>query len=995
MTSDRSIWLFVAKRKTLCRSSQPTNHRQHAIHFHAAAESGSRQRGSAHSNFSSDLPPRHATRTPLLIERRIKSSCIKPSGLVGHRDHLLRQRERPQTGGPWTKSPFRVSGEQTDGKQRALGRPVKIQLWLISLLLIGLSACGGSSSTTSNQTPPNPAPSITSLSPPSASAGGAAFTLTVNGTNFISTSAVQWNGSSRTTSYVSTTQLTAAITSADIANAGTANVTVVNPAPGGGTSPVASLAISKPVPTISSLSPPSANAGGAGFPLTVNGSNFISTSMVAWNGSTYPTSYVSATQVSAVIPAADIATAGIASVTVVNPAPGGTSPAASFTINGTIPANDFFVSPTGSDSNAGTVTQPYLTIQKCATTTPSGGTCELRAGTYHETVTPNSGITITSYDGEVVTVDGSDPVIGWTLYQGSIYKASVAMSTGDTNQIFVGSQMMTEARWPNDNNLFTVNWATAQTGTTTTQVVDSNLPDIDWTGAKIHFWSGSDAWSHLTGTVTASGSGQLTFAVDTTSSCPYLCPTAGGYYYLFGVLGALDTQNEWFYDSNAGVLYFWAPGGVNPTTLDVRAKQRLYAFDLSGASNVTIQNVNLFASTINTNASSTNNVIEGINAQYLSHFTTLPASDPSPPTVHIGDTGIIINGTGNSLLNSTIAYSAGNGVVIVGAGNLVKNNLIHHVDYIGNYTSGIALLGSASPAQNSAIQDNTIYAVGRQAIWISDWAGSVQNADIGYNNLFNAMIFTRDGGEIYACCSAVFTGTNIHNNWIHDTQSLIPGAADIDPLSGVYIDNGAAGFEVDQNVLWNNENQNITLHGNEATTPNDNNVQNNSIPDINSSAYIWLNQIPDCGTTQVVNNLVLIPVKNVGNDPACTVTNNNSTAPGATEMNSSVQVGCNFAGCSSEGPPTIAGNSVGASIAVQPLSVTVSAGQTATFSVTAAGSTPLSYQWQENGANITGATSATYTTPATTAADNGAVFTVQVGNSVGSVTSSPATLTVN
>ena len=83
------------------------------------------------------------------------------------------------------------------------------------------------------------------------------------------------------------------------------------------------------------------------------------------------------------------------------------------------------------------------------------------------------------------------------------------------------------------------------------------------------------------------------------------------------------------------------------------------------------------------------------------------------------------------------------------------------------------------------------------------------------------------------------------------------------------------------------------------------------------------------------------------------------------------------------------------SIVTQPNSQTITAGQTATFSVTASGTAPLGYQWQKNGAAISGANSASYTTQATTAADNGAKFTVLVSNSAGSVTSSAATLTVN
>src|SRR5437667_3697901 len=83
------------------------------------------------------------------------------------------------------------------------------------------------------------------------------------------------------------------------------------------------------------------------------------------------------------------------------------------------------------------------------------------------------------------------------------------------------------------------------------------------------------------------------------------------------------------------------------------------------------------------------------------------------------------------------------------------------------------------------------------------------------------------------------------------------------------------------------------------------------------------------------------------------------------------------------------------SITTQPVNQTVTAGQTARFAVVAAGTAPLGYQWQKNGASIAGATAASYTTPATTTADSGATFRVVVSNSAGTVTSSAATLTVN
>src|SRR5213075_1422776 len=92
---------------------------------------------------------------------------------------------------------------------------------------------------------------------------------------------------------------------------------------------------------------------------------------------------------------------------------------------------------------------------------------------------------------------------------------------------------------------------------------------------------------------------------------------------------------------------------------------------------------------------------------------------------------------------------------------------------------------------------------------------------------------------------------------------------------------------------------------------------------------------------------------------------------------------------------TVNAAAVGPTITTQPVSQTVTAGQAATFKVVAAGTAPLSYQWQKNGANISGATSASYVTPATTSSDNGATFDVVVSNSAGTVTSNAATLTVN
>jgi uncharacterized repeat protein (TIGR01451 family) len=203
---------------------------------------------------------------------------------------------------------------------------------LVMAMACLLCACGGGSSggTSVAQPPPttpqaqsNPVPTISSVTPSTVTAGAGSATLTVSGSGFMASSTVQWNQSSRPATFVSPTELQLGLTAADLAVGGTAQLVVVNPAPGGGPSSAATITIAYPVPIITALSPATVTAGSAAFTLTITGTGFNPTSVVQYNGVARATTYVSATTLTISVSAGDVTSVGTAAISVVNGGPGG------------------------------------------------------------------------------------------------------------------------------------------------------------------------------------------------------------------------------------------------------------------------------------------------------------------------------------------------------------------------------------------------------------------------------------------------------------------------------------------------------------------------------------------------------------------------------------------------------------------------------------------------------------------------------------------------
>jgi List-Bact-rpt repeat protein/HYDIN/CFA65/VesB family protein len=146
----------------------------------------------------------------------------------------------PLTGAASTSAPFSVGSGGTFGLGVGESQPVVVRFSPTALGPftgnVSFTSNGGNVSRAVTGTGGNPVPVLISLSPSSAVQGGPGFTLTGTGSNFVANSVVLWNGVNRTSTFVSSTELRAAIPASDIATAGTAQVTVFTPSPGGGTS---------------------------------------------------------------------------------------------------------------------------------------------------------------------------------------------------------------------------------------------------------------------------------------------------------------------------------------------------------------------------------------------------------------------------------------------------------------------------------------------------------------------------------------------------------------------------------------------------------------------------------------------------------------------------------------------------------------------------------------------------------------------------------------
>lgn len=520
----------------------------------------------------------------------------------------------------------------------------------------------------------------------------------------------------------------------------------------------------------------------------------------------------------------------------------------------------YYVSPNGDDNAEGSLEKPLRTVSRCANLVVPGDTCVLRAGIYRETLSPlRSGtaklpIKFEAYPGEVVEIRGADPVAGFVKHQGSVWRTQLKQHLGHETQVLVGGERMWQARWPNLGS-FAISEHSARRSklrsATSTTLTDDLLdqPDGFWTGATVHLVGGYGKWLGQTTTVTGSNRAKRTLTVKPFAiSDSVLGPAEGSLYFLSGVLGALDAPREWHLDEQSSTLYLWSPDSSTPR--DVEVQTRRTAIDLSGRTDIVISNIDVRVGLVLLVGSS-RCTLEKMHIRYP--YSSSRAVEKYKSQLR---TGVVIEGDDNVVRASEIAGSSGSGVFLKGNRNRVINSYIHDFNQLGTYAAGVYV----SPGGlDNVIYRTTFAEFGRAAVHQN---GS--GTRISYNDIYNGMRMTRDGGAIYGW-GTDHEGARIDHNFIHDLG--MPGDRS---AVGVYFDNFDLNGVIDHNVIYNINGNGITINSPQTTAL----VFNNTVHNVSNVGLAFWGEAPyerEWYQSRIFNNIFPPTASNL---PGCRWGNN-------------------------------------------------------------------------------------------------------------------------
>jgi Secretion system C-terminal sorting domain len=500
-----------------------------------------------------------------------------------------------------------------------------------------------------------------------------------------------------------------------------------------------------------------------------------------------------------------------------------------------------YVDGRNTENGTGDLANPFKSIQLAVSSATAGDSIVVREGIYREQVSLTKGnLTFVPFANEKVIVSGADPLLSWQPVKNSIYKTVMKWNvtqSDQSNQVFCDRQMMDLVRWPTNaaTTLLPSNaFADKVTDDGTNYVIsdaDFQEPAGKWDGCEI--WVNfsrtinvTDGWDGQgwTGRIISASPGKIIVQGKMSgriSNEPWgLGPNTE--YFLFNpttsavtLSGGIDKYlkaGQWWKKGDTLFVNTFN-GNLPSSTVDgtnlVEAKKRLYSFTFSGQSKITIKGLNTFASAINTDESgffnrtssvcnSANILIDGIKAEYVTHFTNQAKNMQMQWNQR---SGFILSGTNITLQNSEIHYSAGSGVSVFGRGNKILNNKIWDVNYssseCGAMNTGLQYDPGLVISEDHEIAYNTIYNTPQQGINIRAMVNSTTTkpgvARIHHNIIHDFMIKTHDSGAIDTY--------NTDGKWMRVDHNMIYNAPNVMHF-GFYLDFGT-NYIVDHNLFYN------------------------------------------------------------------------------------------------------------------------------------------------------------------------------------------------
>jgi hypothetical protein len=526
------------------------------------------------------------------------------------------------------------------------------------------------------------------------------------------------------------------------------------------------------------------------------------------------------------------------------------------------PGTEYYVSAAGNDLDNGTTpSTSFKTLSKASSVALNKGDAILlnSVDTFIGTLIPNGSgvaeepITIAPYGdlSSVPKIYGSQPITGWSLHSGSVYKATFATTI---NQLFVNGVRMLPARLTNigvassgqtDSIHYGYNWLTDTAGVNTvfTLNVLDTFPLNYFVNCKVNIRA-FDSWDVETRTVNSSGGNVIT----TTTGSELIVKNQG--IIVMGKKEFIDTPGEWVQEGTTVYLQF--PTGTSHTTAVVRGSTEETGINLNNKSHITVSNLEILEQQS-----------YGISQRSGSALTGIKIENN---TIYNQELYGIYLFTGQNASTATVRYNTiynqnASGIFTRRlGGSTFSNNTIRDIGLFENWGlngptregQGTGLYVSIAEADGAApiiITNNNIKNTGWSGLF---WRGK---SNVHYNRIDSTLLATHDGGGLYTDDSKS-TGSNVSYNIVTNVVGTYAGTRyTTNGGYALYLDEKSKGVLAEYNTL-ENASVGVFLHRPFGHTVQNNTTFNTGTQLVVKGSYLPAYDYTDpLAITKVQNNL--------------------------------------------------------------------------------------------------------------------------------------------